>query len=309
MKRLISVFSCIFLVLGAVSCQKPAFITAPDSLSFTVDGASQTISITVNRDWRISSSESWCTLTPNSGLSSDEPVSVTVKCQPNTSYDERTATVTIQADEISHRIQIVQAQRDAILSDSQLLRADYQAQDLLVPAEANVDFTVTVLKGDDWIRPMETKGMVQKQVRIHLDENRSGAVREGAVSLTKSPAAFTFQVRQAPWHAVLEHTEPGFYGLKEKEFAYQPGVSQISRGKVGTASFFRILTVDPPEVLSVEGIPGEMTLTESFPLKVRLVSGEEGVLYEKAGSSTVLRETDSQVWLQLSGNAGIIVKK
>ena len=309
MKRIISFLFFLFLIMGAVSCQKPAFISAPDSLSFTVDGASQTISITVNRDWRITASESWCTLTPNSGLSSDESVSITVKCQPNASYDERTATVTIQADEISHKIQVVQAQRDAILSDSQLLRADYQAQDLVVPAETNVDFTVTVLKGDDWIHPLGTKGLVKKEVSIHLDENRSGAVREGSVTLTKSPAAFTFQVRQAPWHAVLEHAEPGFYGLKGKGFVYQPGVSQISKGKVGTASFFRILTVDPPEVLSVEGIPGEMTLTESFPLKVRLVSGEEGVLYEKASASTVLRESDSQVWLLLSGNAGIIVKK
>ena len=301
--------TCLLLLLCALACQKPAFITAPDSMTFSVDGTGQTITITVNRDWRITSSESWCTPTPQSGTASDDPVTITVKCQSNASYDERKAMLTIQTDELSHKIQIVQTQRDAIFSDTDLLQADYQAQDLVIPAEANVDFSVTVLKGGNWIRPVQTKGLVPKEVRIHVDENRSGAVREGSVMLSKSPASFTFLVRQAPWNAVLDQTVPGLYGIKGNGFLYQPGASQLSRGKMNQASFFRILNPDPPAVLSVEGLPNEMTLTTEVPLNVRLVTGEDGVIYQTASPAVVLRESDSLVWLLLSGDTGLIVKK
>lgn len=309
MKRLSLLSSCLFLLLGLVACQPPAAITAPDRLSFPANGDGQTFSVTVNRDWRIVSSESWCTVTPQSGPSSDAPVSVKVNCQPNPSYDERKAVLTIQTDEITHSIQVVQAQKDAILSDAALLRADFQAQDLVIPAEANVDFTVSVLKGDDWIKPGQTKGLVKKEVTLHLEENRSGAVREGSVQLSKGPASFTLLVRQAPWHAVLEGTVPGLYGMKGKDYVYEPGVSQLAAGKIAQASFFRILHPDPPRVISVEGLPAATTLTDTFPLNVRLVSGEEGVLYQTNGNAAVLRESDSLAWLLLSDGTGLIIQK
>ena len=309
MKPLSLRYICLILLFGAAACQPPASITAPGSLSFAAGGDGQTISITVNRDWRIVSSESWCSVTPQSGLSSDAPVSVKVNCQSNPSYDERKAVITIQTDEISHTIQVVQAQKDAILSDATLLLTDYQAQDLVIPAEANVDFTVSVLKGGDWIKPGQTKGLVKKEVTLHLEENRSGAVREGSVQLSKGMASYTFLVRQAPWHAVLEHNVPGLYGYRGKDFVHQVGVSQISSGKESNVSFFRILHPEPPVVLSVEGLPDEMALAAEVPLRVRLVSGEEGDLYQTGNAATVLRESDSLVWLSLSGDTGLIVKK
>ena len=309
MKRLIPFVSCIFLLLGVSSCQKPASISAPGSLTFAVDGAGQTISITVNRDWHIVSSESWCTVSPQSGKASDDPVTVTVKCQSNTSYDERKAVITIEAEEISHRIQVTQAQRDGIFSAESLLRADFQAQDLAVTAEANVDFSVTVLKGQDWIHPVSAKGLVSKDVGIHLEENRSGAVREGAVQLSRDKASATIQIKQAPWHAVLEQTAPGIYGVREEDYVYQPGVSQIASGKTAGVPFFRILNPDPPVALSVEGLPTEMTLAESVSLNVRLVTGEEGVIFQSEAPAVMLRESDALVWLLLAGDKGLIVKK
>ena len=302
--------SLVLFYFVAVSCQAPAAITGPDSLSFASDGAEKAISITVNRDWNISSSESWCTVTPQSGKSSDDPVTVTVRCQPNMSYDGRNAVVTIRTEEISHTIQITQDQRDAIFSDAELLRSDGQSQDLVIAAEANVDFSVTVLKGGDWIRPVEgTKGLVKKDVRIHVDENRSGDVREGAVMLSRDKASSTVRVRQAPLHAVLDKTAPGIYGIGGKDYVYQAGVSQLSRGKKGTVSFFRILDPEPPVALSVEGLPAETTLADAFPLNVRLDIGEEGVVFQSSGTAVVMRESDSLLWLLLPGDKGLIVKK
>ena len=52
-----------------------------------------------------------------------------------------------------------------------------------------------------------------------------------------------------------------------------------------------------------------MALAAEVPLRVRLVSGEEGDLYQTGNAATVLRESDSLVWLSLSGDTGLIVKK
>ena len=40
-----------------------------------------------------------------------------------------------------------------------------------------------------------------------------------------------------------------------------------------------------------------------------LFAGEDGVIYQSAVPATVLRESDSLVWFQLSGNVCLIVKK
>ena len=309
MKYLHPLLSFLLLVLATVSCQGPAMISAPQSISFAYDGTQETISITVNRDWSISSSESWCTVSPQSGISSDEPVTITVRCQANSTYDERKAQLTIMTDEISHRITVTQAQRDAVLSEESVLRADGKAQDLTIHAETNVDFTVTVLDGKDWIKPAGTKGLSKKDVSIHIEENRSGAVREGAVQLSRDKASTYVQVRQAPWHDALDKTTPGLYGVKGNDYLYRTGASQISHGQASGTSFFRILTPDPPMAISVDGISEKTTITDALPLNVRLVAGEDGVIYQSAVPATVLRESDSLVWFQLSGNVCLIVKK
>ena len=56
-----------------------------------------TISFTTNRDWTISSDADWVHLGKESGAASDDPISVLVKCDNNTTSANKTATVTIDA--------------------------------------------------------------------------------------------------------------------------------------------------------------------------------------------------------------------
>ena len=302
------VFYLLLAVLALASCKKPAFVSGPDSVTVTVDGGSQSLSITVNRDWKITSSASWCTVSPSSGTASDNPQTITLRCDANALYDARTAVLTITAEDATHKVTVTQAQLDAILPDQDQLLADYKAQNVVLPGQSNVDFTVTVRSGQQWIKVVDTKALGKKEVTLRLEENKSGAVREGSVELSKGTTSATVQLRQAYYNAVLEKDVPGVYQVQKKDYVYRPEKCQLSRGKSGQDSFFRILDVEHMQVLSVNGIPAETPLTAEFPLKIRL-TGEKGesLLYDS--KAVVVGESDSRIWLGLDANAGLILTK
>ena len=64
----------------------------------SADGSSDSITFSANQDWTISCSESWIHVNPSSGGKTEEAVTVTVRCDPNTTYEDRMATVTIKAE-------------------------------------------------------------------------------------------------------------------------------------------------------------------------------------------------------------------
>ena len=302
------VFYLLLAVLALASCKKPAFVSGPDSVTVTVDGGSQSLSITVNRDWKITSSASWCTVSPSSGTASDNPQTITLRCDANPLYDARTAVLTITAEDATHKVTVTQAQLDAIIPDQEQLLADYKAQNVVLPGQSNVDFTVTVRSGQQWIKVVDTKALGKKEVTLRLEENKSGAVREGSVELSKGTTSATVQLRQAYYNAVLEKDVPGVYQVQKKDYVYRPEKCQLSRGKCGQDSFFRILDMEHLQALSVNGIPAETPLTAEFPLKIRL-TGEKGesLLYDS--KAVVVGESDSRIWLGLDANAGLILTK
>lgn len=295
-------------VLALASCKKPASISGPDSVAVAVDGGSQSLSITANRDWKITSNASWCKVSPDSGTASDSPQAITLRCDANPLYDARTAVLTITADDATHKVNVTQAQLDAIIPDQDQILADYKAQNVVLPGQSNVDFTVTVRSGQQWIKVVDTKALGKKEVTLRLEENKSGAVREGTVELSKGTVSATVQLRQAFYNAVLEQDVPGVYQLQKKDYVYRPEKCQLSRGKSGQDSFFRILDMEHMQVLSVNGIPADTPLTGEFPLKIRLTNEKgESLLYDS--KAVVIGASDSRLWLGLDGNAGLILTK
>ena len=107
-------FFC-FIALIAISCEKEPILEVSQS-SFTISdqGSSQTISFSTNKDWSASvSGGTWCTISPASG--SSEVKSITVSVTANDTYDDRSATITIKAEELTKVITISQPKNKAIL--------------------------------------------------------------------------------------------------------------------------------------------------------------------------------------------------
>ena len=111
MKRIFAIVISLFsLFLFFISCEKAPFLALndPTSISFTSFGGKQTVSFTTNRDWIVSSANSWCTVSPTSGSKSEEGITITITCEPNTKIGSRTTTLGIKADDLLESITVNQ---------------------------------------------------------------------------------------------------------------------------------------------------------------------------------------------------------
>jgi YD repeat-containing protein len=92
----------------------------PSSLSFAVNGGSQTFVISSNVTWSVSSSASWTTLSAASG-SSNGAVTVTVNAYSGSS--SRTATITVSGAGVGNRTVTVSQEATAVTAPSTVLPA------------------------------------------------------------------------------------------------------------------------------------------------------------------------------------------
>jgi len=79
---------------------------SPSSLNFSASGEQQTLNVTSNTDWTVSSDATWLTISPVSGSNDG---TVTVTAEVNTTESQRTATVTISGTNVTAQtINIIQ---------------------------------------------------------------------------------------------------------------------------------------------------------------------------------------------------------
>lgn len=112
---------------------------------------------------------------------SDGPVKGVVNVAENDTYDQRSATVTVEtADKSSSVIvTIIQKQKDAILVTPNVVEVDPQAQEIPVLVKTNVNVEANTTDSA-WITKIEVKALTESNYAITLSEN-TGATRTGTV--------------------------------------------------------------------------------------------------------------------------------
>lgn len=232
MKRLLLGFLC-FGAMGLLtlsSCQKAPelTITSPASIELSADGSNGTITFTANRGWTASSSDSWVTVSPSSGEASDKPVTVTVRSNANTTYDDRTATVTIRMEELSQTITVRQPANLGIIVPTQAFVLTSEGRTIDVEVQANVQYTVDI--SVDWIRQPGTKGLTSTKYSFSIAENTTYDDREGKITIKSQNTSVPDQiitVKQAQKDAILVK-DTSFdmpYGGGEIEFKVEANVA------------------------------------------------------------------------------------
>ena len=171
------------LCAGITSCQKAPFITmtGPRSYTFTREGGSQSFAFSCNRDWSISSTESWVRISPSSGSASDGDITVTLTVEPNSAYDPRTATVTLVVEDLSERLSINQDTNLGLFASPTTFELSNEEQTISIKAQSNVQYSVEI---DDeskpWVNYINTKGLNESSVTLKVTKNdsydRSGKV-------------------------------------------------------------------------------------------------------------------------------------
>lgn len=195
-----------FLSLPAVltlffSCQKAPelTLTGPSNIELSADGSSASITFTANRDWSISSSESWVSTTPSSGAATDGPVTVSVRCNANTTYEDRTATVTILMDELSQTVTVRQQANLDVIVDTQSIELTSDARSFEIEVQANIGYDVTT--SADWINLTGTKGLTSKTLLFSIEANPDyDNAREAMITIKAKIATVADQsirIRQA----------------------------------------------------------------------------------------------------------------
>lgn len=229
------------IVLGATcclySCQKAPelTLTGPASVDLSVDGGSGTISFTANRDWKVSCSDSWVTVSPSSGTASVGPVSVTVRCNANTTYEDRTATVTITIESISQTVSVKQPANQGVVIATQVYNVPFSANTIDVEVQANMQYAVTTDAA--WIKQTGTKALASKTLTFSIEENKGYDAREGKISIKPQGdnlAEQIISVKQAKKDALI---------IKETSFSVPGAGGNLEINVEANVSF----SVDPKE--------------------------------------------------------------
>ena len=121
----------------------PELTVNTSDLTFVAAGAEKEISFNTNKNWTITSDQSWLTLDKTSGEPSKDAISVNATCAENTAYTSRTATITISAGGLTKTINVTQEAAKKVVSLS------VSPGDLSVAGQGGTaSFTVTC--NDNW---------------------------------------------------------------------------------------------------------------------------------------------------------------
>ena len=184
MKRL-TLFA--LLIISAIallpSCVKAPelTLTSATNIELSADGGSGSITFMANRDWSVSSSDSWVSVSPSSGTASDGAVTVSVRCNANTTYDDRTATVTIRMEDLSKSVTVRQPANLGVVLPKQVFDLQASAKTIDVEVQANVQYSVST--SVDWIKQTGTKGLTSKTLTFSIEENKTYDPREGKITI------------------------------------------------------------------------------------------------------------------------------
>lgn len=206
-----------------IGCQKPPMlsITSPTSIELSADGSSGTISFTANREWTISTSDSWVSVSPSRGDASDGQVSVSVYCSANTTYEDRTATVTIRMEDLTQTVTVRQPANLGIIlpAASRAFDLSADANTIVIEVQANVPYIVSTTA--DWIKQAGTKALSSTTLSFSIEKNETYEAREGSITINSQNSSVPDQVisvKQAQKDALI---------VKDKSFDMPYGGGEI----------------------------------------------------------------------------------
>lgn len=184
--------------------EDPQLSVSPESITIAPAGGSQVITLSANRDWTVSVSDSWLSVSPSSGTASENPLSVTVNGSANTTYGDRSATVTIQMADQTKTVSVLQAANLALILTNKAYDLTSDAQSIDIEVQANVEYTVSI--SDAWVKETGTKALTSKTLTFSVEENTSYDGRSATITIRPQDSSVAEQVvtiRQAQKDALI----------------------------------------------------------------------------------------------------------
>jgi uncharacterized protein YaiE (UPF0345 family) len=177
-------------------------------LSFSDVEGTQTIKITTDGDWSVSTTDEWLSVSPQSG-SGDATLSVSVL--ENTGQNERSGSLTVNMAESSNVINVHQTGKYFKLENSDL-KMSSRGGKINVSISTNDTWQVTTLDEADWISFSSNQGKGNINMDILLADNPSLNARTSTVEFTTlSGYVISLDVEQAARYLTLSGTGCYYY--------------------------------------------------------------------------------------------------
>jgi hypothetical protein len=159
--------------------QSTAVLTVnPTSWGALPAGGTQSVSVTSNVSWTVSSNQSWLRVSPTSGSNNG---SFTMTADPNSTGSSRSATVTVSGGGISRTISVTQS--TAVLTvNPTSWGAPPAGGTQSVSVTSNVSWTVS--SNQSWLRVSPTSGSNNGSFTMTADPNSTGSSRSATVTVT-----------------------------------------------------------------------------------------------------------------------------
>ena len=169
---------------------EPELTINNSSLNFAAAESTSSFSFNTNKNWTITSDQSWLTLDQTSGEPSKDAISVMATCAENTAYTSRTANITISAGGLTQTIKVTQAAAVKVVSlsvSTTSLSVAGQGGTASFTVTCNDNWTITDIP--DYVTLSQTSGtesasavtvtVTAKQNFFYNSRNKSFTVKAG----------------------------------------------------------------------------------------------------------------------------------
>ena len=171
-----------------------------NGLSFTNAVGEKAVSFTTNEDWTLSiaatpSGETWCTASAASGTKGDATVKFSVI--ENSTYDDRSVSVTIKSGTASKTFTITQKCADAMLLTTTKYEVGQDGGTIEIEVKSNVDYEMEISKSArGWITETRTRALTAYKHTLNIVANEEVEKREGEIYFKSGEKIETVKVYQ-----------------------------------------------------------------------------------------------------------------
>lgn len=177
-------------------------------MNFTEKANEQTFTFTTNADWTISvaptkGGENWCTASPTQGNAGNQTVKIAVV--ENSTYDDRSVTVTLKSGTESKSFVVTQKQKDALLLTSDKVEINQMGGDFTIEVKTNINYIATIGEEcKDWIKEKSNTRTLSTTTRTYSAAvNENNEKREGTITFTDGILSETVHIYQAGGDIIL----------------------------------------------------------------------------------------------------------
>jgi endoglucanase len=197
-KRYLSPLTLMLLAV-LFSCSKseseiePELILANEELILAKSSGTSMLAIKSNVPWTVSSSQTWCTLTPSSGEAGTKQIDVAVT--ENTTNDNRDAVITITAGSLSKQVKVTQALTNLLVVKKSEFDVSSDGGQITVELQTTAGHTITV--NQNWItKSTKSRAVSNVTENFTITSNSDSFSRTGTITFTMAGLTETVTVRQ-----------------------------------------------------------------------------------------------------------------